>query len=150
MANLVRFSPNNEVRRLQREVDDLFDNFFPRLNGSRDNDASSSAVWTPRVDVSETEDHYHVQVDVPGMSKDALHINYQNGTLSVSGERRSAKDENRDDYVRIERQYGRFYRSFQLPKQIKENEIDASYADGVLSITIPKSEATKPRKIEVS
>ena len=150
MTNLVRFSPNTEMRRLQQQVDNLFDEFFPRLNSGGDSDAASSAVWSPRVDVSESEDHYHVVLDLPGVSKEDITINYQDGALSVSGERNDETTRTDDNFVRVERQYGRFYRSFRLPKKVDDDRIDATYEDGVLSIMIPKSEETKARRIAVS
>lgn len=149
MNSLVRFSPNTELRRLQREVDSLFDSFFPRQR-SEENEAEQQAVWAPRVDLAETEDHYVVHLDVPGMKKEDLQIRFQDGQLSISGERHAEHTEDDKDYVRVERTFGRFYRAFTLPRRVEEGQIDAAYNDGVLTITVPKAEETKPRRIEVS
>lgn len=149
MNNLVRFSPNTEMRRLQREVDQLFDSFFPTRSRSENGD-TEQAVWAPRVDLAETEDHYMVHVDVPGMKREDLQIRFQDGQLSISGERRAEHTEDDKDFVRVERSFGRFYRSFTLPRRVNEDEIEALYQDGVLTVRVPKAEETKPRRIEVS
>lgn len=149
MNSLVRFSPSTEMRRLQREVDQLFESFFPARR-NEDQEAADQAVWAPRVDLKETDDHYIVHLDVPGMKKEDLQIRYQDGTLSVSGERFAEQDEQQEDFVRIERSFGRFYRSFALPKRVDDDKIEANYQDGVLTVRVPKAEETKPRRIEVS
>lgn len=148
MTSLIRFSPSREMRRLQREIDDLFESFLPTTNGG-DQEARESAVWAPRVDLSETEDAYFIHVDVPGMTKDDLEINYQDGVLSVSGERRAEERKERHNFVRVERSFGNFYRSFRLPKAVDEGSIEATYENGVLTIEVQKSEESKPRRIEI-
>lgn len=147
MTSLVRFSPTSELRRMQQEFDRLFESFFPaRPDGNGD---VETALWSPRVDLAETDDTYLIQLDVPGMKKDAFNINYQQGVLSVSGERKAEETEEKANYVRMERSYGHFYRSFTLPKAIKEDKIEASYQDGVLTIRVPKAEESKPRRIQI-
>ena len=145
MSSMIRFSPSTQLRGLQREVDHLFENFF--------NDgfnADTPSMWTPRADVAETDENYTVHVDVPGMNKEDLDINFQDGMLTISGERKSEVKEEKENFVRMERSTGRFYRSFRLPKQIDADRIGATYTDGVLTLTVPKAEETKPRRIEVS
>ncbi len=145
MTSLIRFSPATELRRLQNELDRIFDGYWPiRANGEE------TAIWTPRVDVTETEDAYLVHVDVPGVPKDAIDINYEDGTLTVSGERKSSERSENENVVRVERSYGRFFRSFSLPKTVKSEEISASYEDGVLKVHVPKAEESRPRRIQVS
>ena len=150
MNSLVRFSPNTEMRRLQREVDQLFDSFFPTRSRGEEGDAEQQAVWAPRVDLAETEDHYLVHLDVPGMKREDLQIRFQDGQLSISGERRAEHTESDKDLVRVERSFGRFYRAFTLPRRVNDDQIEASYQDGVLTVRVPKAEETKPRRIEVS
>lgn len=147
MTSLVRFSPTNDMRRLQREIDTLFESFFPARGSDGDTETS---VWTPRVDLAETEETYLIYLDLPGMTKEDLSINYQDGTLSVSGERTFAeRDEKEMSFARVERFAGHFYRSFTLPKAINSNKIEANYADGVLTIRVPKAEESKPRRINI-
>lgn len=142
MNSVIRFSPSTEVRRLQREMDRIFDNF---LTTDRDDEA---AVWSPRVDLAESEDAYHIHLEVPGIPKDAIEINYHNQMLTVSGERTASNAEELK-FVRIERSYGRFFRSFNLPKAADTEQISAEYHDGMLHIRVPKAEDRKPRRIEI-
>jgi len=145
MANLARRTPNRTLRNLQREVDSLFDQFFDR-SGS---DEGTSAVWSPRTDLVEKDDAFHLRLDVPGMSKDDISINLQNGTLTVSGERSSEKTEEGEEYVRVERAFGNFHRTFRLPDAVDPDSIEAAYDNGVLSIHVPKTEENTRRQIEI-
>lgn len=148
MTSLVRFSPSTELRRMQREIDRLFDDFVPtRPSGNGD---AETAVWTPRTDVAETEDSYVLHVDAPGLKREDFNINWQEGTLTVSGERKWEERSERENVVRVERAFGHFFRSFQLPKSVNGDMISAAYQDGVLTINIPKAEESKPRRIEIA
>lgn len=145
MANLTRRTPNRTLRNLQREVDSLFDRFFNRSGDPQ----SADAVWAPQTDLVEKEDAFHLRIDVPGMSKDDISINLQNGTLTVSGERTSEETEEDEDYVRVERAFGTFHRTFQLPEAVDAENIEATYEDGVLTIDVPKTEGSTRRQIEI-
>lgn len=144
MANLTRRSPNRTLRNLQREVDSLFDRFFNRAG-----DDGSSAVWAPQTDLLETDEDFQLRLDVPGMSKEDIDINLQNGTLTVSGERTSERTDEGDDYVRVERAFGNLHRTFTLPDAVDHENIEATYEDGVLSIHVPKTEESTRRQIEI-
>lgn len=148
MTTLVRFSPMTELRRLQREMDRLFDTFF----GPEETTVEESApvTWMPRADLAETNDAYLIQLDVPGINKDELTVTYHDGVLAVGGERKSETKEEKPNYIRVERSYGRFYRSFTLPKAVDEKHIEAKYENGVLTIRVPKAEGSKARRIEIS
>ncbi len=146
MTQIVRFSPRHDMNRLQRDFDRLFGSFFPTF----DEDAEPNVSWTPHLDVLETEDAYLLEMDVPGVSRDDIQINLQDGVLTVSGERSSREVTENDNVVRVERQAGRFFRSFRLPKQINDQKIEARHENGVLMVTLPKIEESKPRKIKVS
>ncbi len=148
MNGLVRFSPTTEMRRLQREIDRLFEGLTPSRNA--EGNEHETAVWAPRVDLAETEDAYLIHLDVPGLSKEQLEINLHEGVLTVSGNRKVEETEEKRNYVRVERQYGQFYRSFTLPKAVTSDNIEANYKDGVLNIRVPKAEESKPRRIEIS
>jgi HSP20 family protein len=106
--------------------------------------------WTPRVDLSETEDAYHIHLDLPGVDKDDVDINLQDGTLTIRGERKEETREEGTNAVRVERSFGQFFRSFTLPQTIKQDAIRATYDNGVLAVEVPKAEETKPRRIEIS
>ncbi len=148
MAGLIRFTPQQDMLRLQREIDQVFNTFWPARQ--TESAEGENAVWTPRVDFAETDDAYLFQLDVPGVEKDALDINYHEGTLSVSGERTFSALGEDAKYLRVERAQGRFYRAFALPKLIDVDRIEATYTNGVLSLRVGKAEEGKPRKISVS
>jgi len=145
MANMTRRSSNRTLRNLQREVDSLFDRFFDRATG----EDSTSAVWAPQTDLMETDDAFQLRLDVPGMSTDDIAINLQNGTLTVSGERTSERTDEGEEYVRVERAFGTFHRTFSLPDAVDADNIEATYENGVLSIHVPKTEESTRRQIEI-
>lgn len=139
-----RIAPTRDLSRMQSELDRLFDGFFPRTT----NDENVSS-WSPRADLQDSDEAYIVELDVPGLTKDDININFHEGVLTVSGERKSETKDEGTDFVRVERRFGHFYRSFTLPKQVQDDAILANYKDGVLKITVPKTEELQPRKIEV-
>lgn len=145
MTSLVRFSPSAELLRMHREIDRLFDSVLPR----RGDGEAETAVWAPRVDLAETEDAYVLHVDAPGMKKEHFKLNWQDDTLTVSGERAWPMEHEKENFVRMERQFGPFYRSFSLPKSVKGNDITATYTDGVLTVHVPKAEESRPRRISI-
>ncbi|WP_208426574.1 MULTISPECIES: Hsp20/alpha crystallin family protein [Salinibacter] len=144
MTQLTRRTPNRTIRDLQREVDSIFDQFF-----GRGSDDDTSAVWAPRTDLSETDDAFHIRLDVPGMTKDDIAINLQNNTLTVSGERSSERQEDGEEYVRVERAFGNFHRTFTLPDAVDPDRVEATYDEGVLAINVPKTETSTRRQIEI-
>ena len=146
MTYLTRSSRNSGLRNLQREIDRVFDNFFPTPS---DESSESQSMWAPRTDLTETEDAFHIHVDLPGLSKDDLKINCQDNQLTISGERRSERTTEGEEFVRVERAFGNFYRSFTLPHTANAEGIEATYENGVLSVSVPKREESKPRQIEV-
>jgi len=106
--------------------------------------------WTPALDVFEDEENVSVQIEVPGMNKDDFDISLQDDVLTVSGERKSETSKREAESFRSERRFGTFSRSVTLPSPVKEEAVKAAYHDGILTITLPKAEEAKPRKIQVS
>ncbi len=149
--SLVRWNPTREFLNLEREFNRLFKSLSNRLgfseSESKDN-GYENAVWMPLTDIAETDNNYIIKVDLPGVNKDDVNISYSDGRLSISGERKQEKEEKGSTYHRIERAYGRFYRSFNLPK-VKEDKIEAVFKDGQLTITAPKTEEAKPKEIAI-
>ena len=148
MTNITR-TPNRSLRTLQDEIDQVFNRLFPTSNDNERNE-STARMWAPRTDMVETTDNYEIHLDLPGMSKDDLQINMQERQLTVSGERRHEARNEDDELVRVERAFGHFHRSFTLPQSIQEDSIEATYEDGVLKITVPKAEESKPRQISIN
>jgi len=146
MTQLTRRTPNRTLRTLQREVDSIFDRFFGRTDSG---DQGASPVWSPSTDLVETDDDFRLHLDVPGMTKDDITINLQNRTLTVSGERTSERTDESEEFVRVERAFGTFHRTFTLPDAVDADNIEASYDDGVLTIHVPKTEESTRRQIEI-
>jgi HSP20 family protein len=142
---MTRRNPN--LNSLQREIDRVFDSFF----SSRDTDGSSSSstVWAPRTDIAEHDDGYALRMDLPGVAKEDVTINYDDGRLTVSGERTNGITDGANR-VRSERTFGSFYRSFTLPRSVDASSIEATFENGVLNISVPKAETSKPRQIEIN
>ena len=103
----------------------------------------------PRSNVAEDNEKIHVKVEVPGMDEKDLKVNYEDGLLTISGERQFERKDDRN-YHRIERQYGSFVRSFSLPRTVDASQIVANYRNGVLEIEVPKKEEAKPKQIAIN
>jgi HSP20 family protein len=142
---LVRWQPAS-LFDLRNDMNRVFDTF--RGNGPA-SDASRPAQWRPSVDIVENEDAYIINADLPGITREDLGVAVTDGRLTLRGERRHDSEESDGSVHRIERVYGAFTRSFDLPDAVKEDQIEATYLDGVLSVTVPKAEEVKPRQIEV-
>lgn len=106
--------------------------------------------WTPKVDLSEDQTNYYVAFEIPGMPKDAVKIQVENGLLKVSGEKKAPEMQEGLTYHRSERLYGNFERTFKLGDRINVEKINAAFQDGILTITLPKAEKAMPREIKIS
>jgi HSP20 family protein len=106
-------------------------------------------AFQPLVDIFEDKDAIFVKAELPGVRADDIHINSENNVLTLSGTRKLEQEENRDGYHRIERTYGTFARSFTLPNMVDTGHIEASLADGILTLKLPKRAEAQPRKIDV-
>jgi HSP20 family protein len=144
---ITRWRPFRDMVSIQDEMNKLFDDFFGRPLVRTE---WTEGVWTPSVDVSEDKDNVIIKAEMPGMKKDDVKISVQDNMLILEGEKKQEKEEKEKNYHRIERSYGSFCRSFQLPTTVKTDKIKASYKEGVLSVTLPKSEEVKPKEIPIS
>src|SRR5947209_5219179 len=106
--------------------------------------------WMPEMDLVETDDSYLLKADLPGMKQDDVSIEFNDGTLTISGERKADYERKEKGYFRLERSFGRFSRSLTLPDGVDPDRIAAEFHDGVLEVTVPKPEQRKPRRIEVA
>lgn len=123
--------------------------FIDRLFSGAPSFSGETAAWNPRTDITETDKEISVQVEVPGMNKDEIKVKVENNVLTISGERKQEKKEKKTDYSRVERYYGKFERSFAMPDAVLSDKISAVYKDGVLSVSIPKSEKAAQKQIAV-
>ncbi|MFQ5526208.1 MAG: Hsp20/alpha crystallin family protein [Thermoanaerobaculia bacterium] len=106
--------------------------------------------WVPAVDVRESDDAFVFTAELPGLAKEDVAITLEENVLTLTGERKFENEETKNEFRRIERSYGRFTRSFTLPHEVDSEKVEAKYGEGILTVTIPKAEKTKPRKIEIS
>lgn len=110
----------------------------------------SNRPWRPAVDIRETGDAYVVSAELPGLSKEDVNITIENNVLKLTGERRFEKEVEEEEYHRVERAYGSFSRAFSLPTRVDAERVEASFQEGILTISVPKAAEARPRKIEIS
>ena len=148
MKTLARWDPWREFETLQERINRIFDtSLLRRYMGEEEGLETGS--WVPAIDVIDNRDHYLVRADLPGVSKDDIEVDVSDGTLTIKGEKKRETKEEGDNYIRVERTYGTFVRSFTLPDDVDSDKIKASYENGVLELVIPKKEEAKPKKIKV-
>ena len=147
MNALLPIFSNNWLRH-REPSSDLFDSFFAEFGlpalSSRDE------VWAPAIDVSETETEYTVKAELPGINKKNIDISLTDGVLTIKGEKKHEKKEEKENYHFLETRYGSFSRSLRLPEDASTEKVDATYTDGVRTVSIPKTEVPKPKKIKVA
>lgn len=144
---IVRWEPFRELSTLQNEMNRLFNTAFDAPAGS--NGGNTLRRWMPAMDLVETEDHFVLRADLPGLKQDDVKIEFEDGTLTVSGERKAEHESKNEGYYRVERAFGSFSRSLTLPHGIDPEAVTANFDNGVLEVRIPKPEARKPRRIEI-
>ena len=135
---------------LRRPAGNLLRFYNPFLATPPTNADEETYKWIPSVDVSETENGFEVRAELPGVTKDDLHISVKDNLLTLSGEKRQEEVSDTHNYRRIERRYGSFQRHFRLPGEVDTDDIKAEYTDGVLTVSIPKPEAAKPTEIPIT
>jgi HSP20 family protein len=145
---IVRWDPARELDALQGDMNRLFDAFFGRREGAAAS-GYGSRRWIPPMDLVETEDHLVLRADLPGVDRDEIGIEVKDGVLTVSGERKAQHEEKREGFHRVERSFGRFSRSLELPKGVEPTEVNASFERGVLEVRMPKPAERKPTRIEI-
>src|SRR5437868_13706484 len=145
MRTLTRWEPFRGVTSLQEQVNRLFNDAFERQG-----EESSLSAWAPAVDIYETEHELVVKADLPEVDPKDLDIRVENNILTIRGERKFEKKVNEENYLRVERSYGSFARSFTLANTVNTDAIKAEYQNGVLTLRIPKRDETRPKQINVN
>jgi HSP20 family protein len=140
--NFSILDPFEQLSHLRDEVN----RFFEPVSGMTQGFNS----WSPAIDLYEDKDNVIVKAELPGMKKEDIDVSLHEGTLMISGERKSEQEYREGESYRSERFYGRFQRSVLLPSPVSADKVNASYKDGILTITLPKSEEAKPKQIEVN
>ena len=145
MRTLTRWEPFRGAATLQEQINRMFNDAVERTG-----EESNLTTWAPAVDIFETEHELVVKADLPEVDSKDLDIRVENNILTIRGERKFEKKVNEDNYLRIERAYGSFSRSFSLANTVNSEAIKADYQNGVLTLSIPKREEAKPKQIKVN
>ena len=135
-----------EFEKMRREMDRIWDSFSERKPATKDGEGGE---WLPSLDVSETKADFVVKAELPGVDPNEIDISLTEGVLTVKGEKKQEREEKEEGYHLVERSYGSFIRSLRLPREVQNEKINASYKDGVLRITLPKTEQAKKKEIKI-
>jgi HSP20 family protein len=144
--SIIKYDPFRELRSLQDEMNRLFMTNLPRSIVQED---LASGGWSPSVDIYEGENEIVLEAELPGMSRDDFEVSIENNVITLKGRREFQKKEEGDNYHRVERSYGAFTRSFSLPRSVSAENTTADFKNGVLTVSLPKREEAKSRRIEV-
>jgi len=147
MAAVRRHDPYRELASLQERMNRIFDDTFS--SATRREEDALAATWAPPVDVLEKKDRIVLTAELPGLSAEQVQLRFEDGVLTLEGERRFEKDADDARYHCVERCYGRFSRSFRLPANVDEERISATFVDGLLVVELPKRDEARPKSIRI-
>jgi HSP20 family protein len=145
--NIVRWDPFRELEGIQARLNGVFGE---RPIAALDVDNASFTAWAPAVDIQETEKEYVIKADLPEVKKPDVKVEFEEGVLTLEGERRLEKEDKGNKFHKIEREYGKFVRRFALPTQVDANALSAEFKEGVLTVHLPKAANAKPKAIAVN
>ena len=145
MSSITRWDTYSGLSGLQEQVNRLFESSF-----SRRADNSAVTTWAPAVDIFETENELVVKADLPDVNEKDIDVRVENNMLTVRGERKFEEKAEKENYLRVERTYGTFSRSFRLPNTVNNETIQADYKNGVLTVTLPKRAESRPKQVKVN
>jgi HSP20 family protein len=146
MLTINRRDPFRSLSTLQEQVNRLFEGSFLRGASTE----SALTTWAPAVDIYETEQELVLRADLPGLQEKDIDLRIENNMLTIRGERNADSTVKEDNYLRVERSYGSFSRSFSLPNTVDTDAVKAEYRNGVLQVHLPKREESKPRQVKIS
>lgn len=144
---IVRWEPVRDLLTLQERMNRMFDSSY---RGATDEDWALGGSWAPAVDIFEKDGNIVLKAELPGVDPKDVDVRVENNLLTLRGERKFDNEVKRENYHRVERSYGSFSRSFTLPNVVDTGNIKAEYRDGVLHMTLPKREESKPRQIQIN
>lgn len=149
MANIVSWDPFRELEDMSNRLNRMFGRpALARATGG-EQDALTVFDWAPKVDIIETPEDFQIKAELPDVKKEDIKVSVERGVLRIEGERKQEKEEKNKRYHRIERSYGSFLRTFTLPDNVDEAKVQADIKDGVLNVRLQKTQAAKPKSIEV-
>jgi len=147
---IVRWDPTRELDSLQGEMNRLFSSFFETPTGTKGNGTNGAARrWIPSIDLAETQAHFVIKADLPGMSENDVGIELENNVLTIAGERKTEHEQQHEGYYRLERATGSFSRALSLPEGVDPEAVAATFDNGVLTVRIPKPAQARPRKVKI-
>ena len=146
--SLMKWRPGRDITSIRDEMNRLFDDFFSFLPERKR--GLMEGEWAPTMDIAETDENIVVTAELPGVKQDDVEITVVNDVITLKGEKKEEKEIKKENYHRIERSYGSFMRSANLPTGVQADKAKASYKDGVLTVTIPKVEEAKPKTIKIN
>lgn len=146
MFDLIPWKDRRDLQQFRREMDNLVDRFF---EGWPFRSLLREGEWAPSVDVSQTSKEVIVKAELPGMDPKEIDISLQGNLLTIKGQRKQEKEEDGEDFHRVERSYGSFSRTIRLPAEVQVEQVNATYKDGILRIALPKVKEEPSRKIEI-
>jgi len=144
---IIRWDPFRDVVTLRERMNRMFEDVFS--GRAEEGKELTTSTWAPAVDIFETEKELVLTAEIPGVDEKDVEIKIEDNTLSLKGERKFEKETKEENYHRIERSYGSFYRAFTLPNSIDPEKIQATHENGVLKITMPKRDELQPRKVKI-
>lgn len=147
--NVIRWNdPFRDLASLQHRLNRAFDTTLARPE--RNEEELITGAWAPPVDILETKEKTILKAELPGFDENQIHLHFEDGILSLEGERKFEKENADENYHRVERSYGRFVRSFTIPSNVDNEKISAAFLNGILTVELPKREETKPKQIKIT
>jgi HSP20 family protein len=146
--NLIKWDPFVELDDVSKRLNRIFGRFPARTEAERE--VLTVADWAPTVDITETDTAYLIKGEIPGVNKEDVKVTIEDGMITMRGERKMEKEEKDKKFHRIERSYGSFMRSFRVPDDVDEAAVKAEFKDGMINVTLPKSEKAKAKSVNVS
>lgn len=144
---LVRWDPFRDIITLRERMDKLFEDSLTRFRAPEEETVPT--FWSPAVDIYETDENIVLKAELPGIERKEVSVEVKDNTLILKGERKREKEVTEENYHRIERSYGSFMRSFTIPVSVRQEQVKAKFKDGVLEVTLPKAEVSKPKQVKV-
>jgi HSP20 family protein len=144
---LVRWNPWTEMATLKRDFDRFFDIHVPDIFR---NGGTHEALWMPRMDLHETDSAFVVEADLPGMSIEDIAVHVEGTTIVIAGERKNEQSSKTENVTHFERSFGKFQRAMTLPAAVQVDAVEAKYTNGVLTVTVPKAEEAKTKRIAIT
>jgi HSP20 family protein len=150
MARLQKRSPIEQLRELEEQMEELFSSSFPGFSREGNGESLQAPRWSPDVDIFEEDDQIVVECECPGMERDNIDVSLEDHVLTITGQREREEEVDEDDFYRSERSFDTFKRSFRLPSDIDEGAVNATYVDGVLTVSCPMNETETSTSIEIT